>query len=150
MCAQWRRRATRTDNSTFFKKKKPKEGEREFCMRRRRVSQPDVLRVNIYLKPVFLHILLWMAAMLFKSCITAGTFGTGKKCIKSLIWSARPGRERRSHHKRWDAAPAFVLLVIKSQGQHSIHNLCVKVPFLNATKGQEVVIHQRNYGCAVE
>lgn len=26
--------------------------------------------------------------------------------------------------------------------ENSVHNLCVKVPFLNAIKGQEVVIHR--------
>lgn len=28
--------------------------------------------------------------------------------------------------------------------EESVHNLCVKVPFFNAMKGQEVVIHRWN------
>lgn len=42
---------------------------------------------------------------------------------------------------------ACFLLVIKRPEEHSAHNLCVEAPFLNAAKGQEVVIQHRNYGC---
>lgn len=37
--------------------------------------------------------------------------------------------------------------MVKQLDEHPIDNLCVNVPFLNATKGREVVIHQRNYRC---
>lgn len=70
------------------------------------------------------------------------------KSRKSALLSFRLQQPRHSCSREEDSSlPASVLLMIKRPGQHSTHNLCVKAPFLNATKGQEVVIHRRNYGC---
>lgn len=75
------------------------------------------------------------------------TVGARKNAVNHYTVSPAAAAQTLMQQEEERSLPAFVLLVIKRQGQHSTHNLCVKVPFLNATKGQEVVIHRRNYGC---
>lgn len=45
-----------------------------------------------------------------------------------------------------NATTAFLSVGEKEPGG-TLHNLRTKMPFLNAMKGQEVLIHQINYSC---
>lgn len=86
-----------------------------------------------------------MPSIVFPFRISVGA----EKGSKSLIQSLWQGSPDTLAARGGPMPPCFHFVDDKEAGAtlHTLHNLCVKVPFLNATKGQEVVIHQRNYAC---